>query len=295
MEATLTILLVSILIWCRFLDWLVRLDLCCLRTRVECAGLSQNAPCSCQYWAWDTEGWGRSLPQFPAETVVNLGNFANIEIVEGNDGGLAESEPLLHSGYDKQRILFLQALLIRKEALAVLHFFFDRPRDLALSVFEVCFVDLDALSERAFFFPCLFLGVPLSELSASRFIPLKGFQRILFWLCVEQDAYCLGVLDLVVVWVVDVFFFLEVRPAPLVPFFANSPGTLSFPPFSNFQFFFILFCFLGIAAATCCVINLPINFSSVDISPSRSMSVSSTDLLTSWPFSSLDIWSSNSL
>ena len=69
--------------------------------------------------------------------------------MEGKIGGLAEVEPLLHGDYDEQRILFFRAPLIRKEAVAVLHFYFDWPRNLALSVFEVDFVDLDAIFERA--------------------------------------------------------------------------------------------------------------------------------------------------
>ena len=86
-----------------------------------------------------------------------------------------EVKPLFHISYGEQRILFLQASLIRKEAVALLHFLFDRPHDLAPSVFKVRFVDLNALFESAAFFTSPFPGVPLSELPAYQFLLLEGF------------------------------------------------------------------------------------------------------------------------
>ena len=42
----------------------------------------------------------------------------------------------------------------------------------------------------------------------------------------------------------DLFFFLEARPPPLVPLFVDdSPSTLSLPPFSSFLIFFS-YCFV---------------------------------------------------
>ena len=48
-----------------------------------------------------------------------------------------------------------------------LSLFFDQPRDLAPSVFEICFVELDALFERAAFFSSPFPGITLLALPAS--------------------------------------------------------------------------------------------------------------------------------
>ena len=71
--------------------------------------------------------------------------------------------------------------------------------DLALSVFEVCFVDLDAIFERADFFPRPFPGVPLSASPASWFLPLEGLRIMLLRPCAKQDADFLGVVEFVVV------------------------------------------------------------------------------------------------
>ena len=100
-------------------------------------------------------------------------------------GRLAEVEPLLHNSYDEHCILFCQNPLILKEAFDYLYLFFDQPRDLAPSVFEVCLVDLDALFERAAFFLCTFPGEPLPASPTFLFRPLEGFRRMLFWHCAE--------------------------------------------------------------------------------------------------------------
>ena len=78
---------------------------------------------------------------------------------------------------------------------------------MALSVFEVCFVDLDALFKRAALIPCPFPGVPLLASPDLRFHTLEGFRRMLFQPCVDRDADCFCVLDFVVVVVVVVNFF----------------------------------------------------------------------------------------
>ena len=146
-----------------------------------------------------------------------------------------EVEPLLHSGHDDERILFCRPLLICEGAVAFPYLFLDRPHNLAPSVFEVCMVDFNELLERAAFLFSPFPGVPLSASPNFWNLPLEGLQRMLFRTCANRDAYFCGGIDLVFVWVVDVFFFLEARPPPLIPFFEdNSPDTLSLPPFSNF-------------------------------------------------------------
>ena len=80
----------------------------------------------------------------------------NCKIVEGKVSWSAKVKPLFHSGKDDERILFCQMLLIWKEAVAFPHLLLDRPRDLAILVFEVCKVDVDALLERADIFFSLF-------------------------------------------------------------------------------------------------------------------------------------------
>ena len=122
-------------------------------------------------------------------------------------------------------------------------FFFNWPRDSAPSVFEVWLVNFDALFELTAFFPCPFLGVPLSASPAFWVLPLEGIRRMIYRPCADWDADLLGVLYFVIVWVVDFYFFLKSCPPPLVPFFADSLDTVSFPPFSRFLTFFILFCF----------------------------------------------------
>ena len=64
---------------------------------------------------------------------------------------------------------------------AFLHLFFDRPRDLAPSVFEVRNVDLNALLERAAFVLFPFSGVPLSAAPAFWDFPREGLLRMLCW------------------------------------------------------------------------------------------------------------------
>ena len=104
--------------------------------------------------------------------------------------------------------------------------------------FKVCFVNLDALFERAAFLPRPLHGVPQSTYPALRFCTLKGFQMMLFRTCVDADCLCVLYFVVLVVVVVDFFFFLEALPPPLIPFFDNSPDTPSFPPFSSFLFYF---------------------------------------------------------
>ena len=82
-------------------------------------------------------------------------HLADHKIVEGKVDGLAEVEPLFNSNHDDELILFCLLLLIWEEAVAFPHLFLDRLRDLALSIFEVCLVNFDALFERADFFPLL--------------------------------------------------------------------------------------------------------------------------------------------
>ena len=60
---------------------------------------------------------------------------------------------LFHGGQDEEHIPFCQSLLIWEEAIAFPHLFFDQPRNLARSVFEVCLVDVDALFEHGTLFP----------------------------------------------------------------------------------------------------------------------------------------------
>ena len=71
--------------------------------------------------------------------------------MEAKVGWSAEVKPLFHSGKDDERILFFQSPLIWEEALAFPHLFLDRPRNLALLVFEVYMADVNALLERAVF------------------------------------------------------------------------------------------------------------------------------------------------
>ena len=111
--------------------------------------------------------------------------------------------------------------------------------------FKVCFVNLDAIFERAAFVPRLLPGVFLSASPALQFLPLNGFRMMLFRPCANKDADCCCGLDLVVVVlaVVDFFFFLEARPPPLFPSFSDSPDTPSFPLFSSFFILFSYFYF----------------------------------------------------
>ena len=109
----------------------------------------------------------------------------------------------------KNSTFFCRLPLTQKEAIAFLHLFFHRPRDLELSVFDICFVNLDALFERVAFLPRLLPDAPLLAYPTLRFCPLKGFQRILFWPCANRDAdFFSGVDFLVVVVVVNFIFFL---------------------------------------------------------------------------------------
>ena len=122
-------------------------------------------------------------------------------MVESKVGRSTEVEPLFHSGQGEERILFCRPPLIWEEAVAFPYLFFDRPRDLAPLVFEVCLVDANSLLERAAFFPLPFPGVPLSALPAFWGLPLEGLQRMLFRTCADWDADFCGGLDLVVVLV----------------------------------------------------------------------------------------------
>ena len=81
--------------------------------------------------------------------------------------------------------MFCQLLLNWEEAVAFPHLFFDQPRDLAPSVFEVCLVDFDALFDRAAFFPLPFPGVPLLASTDFWVLPLEGLRRILFLPCAD--------------------------------------------------------------------------------------------------------------
>ena len=92
---------------------------------------------------------------------------------------MAKIKPLFHGGKDNERVLFCRPALVWKEAVAFLHLFFDRPRNLAPSVFEVRNVDLDALLERAAFVISPFSGVPLSAAPACWDFPREGLWRML--------------------------------------------------------------------------------------------------------------------
>ena len=69
--------------------------------------------------------------------------------MEGKVSWSAKVKPLFHSGKDDERIHFFRLALIWKESVAFPQPFLDRPHDLAPLVFEVCYVDFDALLERA--------------------------------------------------------------------------------------------------------------------------------------------------
>ena len=99
--------------------------------------------------------------------------------MEGKVSRSAKIKPLFHSGKYDERILFCRLALVWKEAVAFLHLFFDQPRNLASSVFEVRNVNLDALLERAAFFFFLFSGVPLSAAPACWDFPREGLRRML--------------------------------------------------------------------------------------------------------------------
>ena len=95
--------------------------------------------------------------------------------------------------------------------------------------------DVYALLERAAFLFFLFPVVPLLALATFCDCLLEGLQRMLFRPCADRDTDFRGGIDLVFVWVVDVFIFLEALPPPLVPFFEDdSPDTLSLAPLSSF-------------------------------------------------------------
>ena len=94
--------------------------------------------------------------------------------MEGKVGWSIEVEPLFHCGQDDERIMFCQLPLIWEEVVAFPHFFLDRPRDLAQSVFEVCMVNGDELLERAAFFFFLVPGVPLSASPAFGDLHIEG-------------------------------------------------------------------------------------------------------------------------
>ena len=96
--------------------------------------------------------------------------------MEGKVGWSAEVEPLFHSGQDDERILFCQSPLIWEEAVAFPHLFL---------VFEVYLVDVNALLERAAFFPLAFPGVPLSASPAFWDLLLKEFRSMIFQPCAD--------------------------------------------------------------------------------------------------------------
>ena len=97
-------------------------------------------------------------------------------------------KPLFHCGEYNERVLFCRLALVWKEAVSFLRLFFDRPGDLAPSVFEVRNVDLDALLERAAFFFSPFSGVPLSAAPACWDFPLEGLKRMLCWRGADLEA-----------------------------------------------------------------------------------------------------------
>ena len=119
--------------------------------------------------------------------------------MEGKVSWSEEVKPLSHSCQDEERILFCRLPLIWEEAVAFPHLLFDRTRNLAPSVFEVCNVDVDAFLKRATFLFFPFPGVPLLVSPAFWDLPLKGLRRMLFWPCDNRDADLCGDLDLVVV------------------------------------------------------------------------------------------------
>ena len=100
----------------------------------------------------------------------------------------AKIKPLFHCGEYNERILFCRPALVWKEAIAFLHLFFDRPRNLAPLVFEVRNVDLDALLERAVFFFFPFSGVPLSAAPACWDFPREGLRRMLCRRGADREA-----------------------------------------------------------------------------------------------------------
>ena len=71
---------------------------------------------------------------------------------------------------------------------AFLHLFFDRPRNLAPSVFEVRNVNVNALLERAAFVLFHFSGVPLSAAPAFLDFPREGLRRMLCRRGADQEA-----------------------------------------------------------------------------------------------------------
>ena len=94
----------------------------------------------------------------------------------------------------------------------------------------------------------------------------------------------------------ELLFFLEVCPPPLVTFFDDDfPDTLSLSPFFNFYLFPYFLVFSDIVNATCRVMNLQMISESKYISTSHFTAVYSADLVMFWPFSIFDLMSSCSL
>ena len=110
----------------------------------------------------------------------------------------AKIKPLFYGGKDDKRVLFCRPALVWKEAVYFLRLFFDRPRDLAPLVFEVCNVDLDGLLERAAFVLFPFSGVPLSASPACWYFPCEGLQSILCRSGADLEVAIIGGPDLVV-------------------------------------------------------------------------------------------------
>ena len=100
----------------------------------------------------------------------------------------AKIKPLFHGGKDNERVLFCRPALSWKETIAFLHVFFDQPRNLAPSVFEVLNVDRNALLERAAFALSPFSGVQLSAAPACWDFPREGLRRMLCWRGADREA-----------------------------------------------------------------------------------------------------------
>ena len=145
-------------------------------------------------------------------------------------------------------------------------------------------------------FPPPFSGVPLLAEPACWDLPLEELQRMLFWLCANQDEDFWGGLELVFVWVLNIFFFLKgASTAPRTVFW----GWISWHSVSStflkfLNLLFTLFCLLGHRGCDFLVDELSNEFGINRHLPVNFMAVSSVVLVVLWPFSSFYILSSNS-